>query len=156
MTGRAVAPEVLAALQAALAGEHAAGYGYGVVGAWLAGADRAAARAAYDAHVARRDRLQALLRDRGADPVAASPAYALPYPVGDAASARRLGLHLEEGTGAAYADLVAAAQGDLRRFAALALRDTALRALGWRGRTVPFPGLPERAASPSLSPTPPG
>ncbi|NED21451.1 DUF4439 domain-containing protein, partial [Streptomyces sp. SID9913] len=47
----------LRALQAALAAEHAAVYGYGVVGGRI-GKERAPqARSAYDAHRARRDTL---------------------------------------------------------------------------------------------------
>ncbi|MGC3005519.1 DUF4439 domain-containing protein, partial [Streptomyces sp. G35A] len=47
----------LRALQAALAAEHAAVYGYGVVGGRIGKDRRAEARAAYDAHRARRDAL---------------------------------------------------------------------------------------------------
>ena len=45
----------LKALQAALRAEHAAVYGYGVVGGRIGDERRADARTAYDAHRARRD-----------------------------------------------------------------------------------------------------
>ena len=134
----------ITALQAALAAEHAAIYGYGVLGARLTGREQQRARAAYDAHRARRDELAALVRDRREDPAAAAPAYELPFPVADRSAARRLAVRLEEGVAAAYADLVAAGAGHIRELAALALQEVAVRAATWRGSSVPFPGITER------------
>ena len=71
----------VAALQGALAAEHAAVYGYGVVGAMLAGSEQADARADWTAHQVARDTLAAMLTKLGATPVAASPAYGLPFAV---------------------------------------------------------------------------
>ncbi|CAN5650267.1 hypothetical protein BH24ACT13_BH24ACT13_11600 [soil metagenome] len=136
---------VLASLQVALAGEHAASYAYGVLGAQLAGRDRERARTAYDAHRVLRDRLDTLARGHGGQPVVAAAAYELPFAVRTEADARRLAGRVEERTAAPYADLVAAAIGPERRFATIALRAAAVRAAGWRGETQPFPGLPERA-----------
>ncbi len=132
------------ALQAALAAEHAAVYGYGIVGAHLNGAPEEAAQDAFDAHRAQRDRLRGLLLARQATPVAAAPAYRLPFPVTDAASAVRLAVRLEEGVAAAYADLVMVENPALRDLGAQALRECAIRMARWRGSSVPFPGLPER------------
>ncbi|MFD0213475.1 DUF4439 domain-containing protein, partial [Streptomyces hirsutus] len=73
----------LRALQAALAAEHAAVYGYGVVGGRIADDRRADARSAHDAHRARRDALVREVKDTGADPVAAAAGYALPFQVAD-------------------------------------------------------------------------
>jgi hypothetical protein len=134
----------ITALQAALAGEHAAVYAYGIVGAWLRGREQRRARSGYDAHRARRDELAALVRDRREDPVAAAPAYELPFPVASASAARRLATRLEEGVAATYADLVRASGGELRELAGRALQEVAVRAAIWRGASVPFPGLPER------------
>ncbi|CAM5699683.1 hypothetical protein SGLAM104S_04955 [Streptomyces glaucescens] len=78
----------LGALQAALAAEHAAVYGYGVVGGRIREERRAEVRAAYDAHRARRDALAREVRDLGGEPVAAAAGYALPFPVTDAESAQ--------------------------------------------------------------------
>ncbi|MEU7559924.1 ferritin-like domain-containing protein [Streptomyces eurythermus] len=133
------------ALQAALAAEHAAIYGYGVVGGRIGERRRAEARAAYDAHRARRDALVRAVRDLGAAPVAASAAYELPFPVGDGAAAVRLAARLEERLAGVYSDLVRAATGARRADAAGALRETAVRAVRWSGQSVAFPGLAERS-----------
>ncbi len=63
----------LEAAQAALSAEHAAVYGYGVVGARLDGDRRAEAAAAHAAHRARRDALDRTVRDLGGTPAAAPP-----------------------------------------------------------------------------------
>ncbi|GHJ36364.1 ferritin-like domain-containing protein [Streptomyces sp. TS71-3] len=136
----------VAAVQAALAAEHAAVYGYGVVGARIAADRKGDARAAFDAHRARRDDLARAVRDLGGTPHAAAAGYALPFQVTDAAAAVRLAAQLEDRVAGAYADLVRAGSGTRRRTAADALRDAAVRAARWRGSSVPFPGLAERAA----------
>ncbi|MGW2560119.1 ferritin-like domain-containing protein [Streptomyces sp. NPDC001514] len=135
----------LAAAQAALAAEHAAVYGYGVVGARAGDARRAEATEAYAAHRARRDTLERTVRDLGGVPVVANAAYALPFAVPDAAAAVRLAAVLEDRVAGVYSDLVRAADGPLRREAAGALREAAVRAVRWRGSGVAFPGLAERA-----------
>jgi hypothetical protein len=134
----------LTALQAVLAAEHAAVYGYGVVGGHVGENRNAEARAAYDAHRARRDALAREVRGLGAEPVAASAGYALPFPVADSATAVRLAADLEDRVAGVYSDLVRAATGARRRDAASALREAAVRAARWRGGSVPFPGLAER------------
>jgi hypothetical protein len=146
---------LLDAVQAALAAEDAAVYGYGVVGARIGAGRRSAAQAGYDAHRAQRDVLSRAIHRLGAEPVAADPAYALPFPVPDQAAAVQLAAYLEDRIAGTYADLVRAAHGDLRRDAATALRDAAVRAVQWRGSGVAFPGLMDRApgVSPSASAT---
>ncbi|MGP9018227.1 ferritin-like domain-containing protein [Streptomyces sp. BR1] len=138
----------LDAAQAALAAEHAAVYGYGVLGGRVDQPRAAEARDAYAAHRARRDALTRTVRDLGATPVAAAPAYALPFPVPDAAAAVRLAAELEDRVAGVYSDLVRAAGGPLRRDAAAALREAAVRAGRWRGGSVAFPGLAERPSPP--------
>lgn len=135
----------LAALQAALAAEHAAVYGYGVVGGKISAARRTEARAAYDAHRARRDALIREVRDLGGQPVAANAGYALPFPVPDSPAAVRLAARLEERVAGVYADLVRASTGARRGAAAAALREAAVRAVRWSGQSVAFPGLAERS-----------
>ncbi|RYJ21537.1 hypothetical protein CU044_6335 [Streptomyces sp. L-9-10] len=135
----------LDAAQAALAAEHAAVYGYGVVGGRVGGARRSEATSAHAAHRARRDALARTVRDLGGTPAAAAPAYALPFPVPDSAAAVRLAAHLEDRVAGVYSDLVRASEGPLRREAAGALREAAVRAVRWRGTGVAFPGLAERA-----------
>ncbi|PJE99321.1 DUF4439 domain-containing protein [Streptomyces carminius] len=136
----------LPAVRAALAAEHAAVYGYGVVGGRADEDRRAEARQAYDAHRARREVLRRAVRKLGGVPEPAAAAYALPFEVPDGAAAVRLAAELEERVAAVYADLVRAGTGGLRRDAAGALREAAVRAVRWRGTGVPFPGLPERSA----------
>ncbi|MEU0895727.1 ferritin-like domain-containing protein [Streptomyces massasporeus] len=145
----------LRALQAALAAEHAAVYGYGIVGGRIGDGKRTEARTAYDAHRARRDALVREVKDLGGRPVAASAGYALPFQVPDSAAAVRLAAELEDRVAGVYADLVRAADGGRRTLAAEALREAAVRAVRWRGESVAFPGLAERAgtAPPSAAPT---
>ncbi len=68
----------MSALQTALSAEHAAVYGYGVIGAHLTGTARAAASRDWVAHQMARDDLEADAGSRGAQPVAAAAAYRLP------------------------------------------------------------------------------
>lgn len=146
MSDEDVRDGALKAAQAALAAEHAAVYGYGVAGGRVAAGRRAEATAAHHAHRARRDALVRTVRGLGGEPVAADPAYALPFAVPGPAAAVRLAAVLEDRVAAVYSDLVRAAEGPLRREAADALREAAVRAVRWRGSGVPFPGLAERAA----------
>ena len=136
--GARVLRDVLAAL-------HAVVYGYGVAGARLRGADRRRALARWAHHQARRDAVAAALGAAGADVVQAAPAYDLPVPVTDASGARVLATLLEERLAAVWADAVAGSVGDLRDEAVAGLRDAAVAAAQWRGGSVPFPGLGERA-----------
>ncbi len=131
-----------AALQAALAAEHAAVYGYGVVGAMLAGAGQADARSAWLSHQEARDKLEAMLTRLGATPVAASAAYRLPFAITGAAAARRLAATLEDGVTRAYLGVVAVDNPAIRSFGARAMQASAIRATAWTATTVAFPGLP--------------
>ncbi len=133
------------ALRAALAGEHAAVYGFGVVGAHAGREHVRAAAAAYDGHLAQRDRLAAALAAAGEEPELPSPAYALPLRVDGPPRAVQLAAVLEDRLCGPYAALVAAAEGDLRRTAARWLQASAVAAATWRGGPVrPFPGDPAR------------
>jgi hypothetical protein len=138
------------ALNAALAAEHAAVWGYGVVGAALAADKRDLAAAAENAHRDARDRLVALLAERGADPVGAEGGYELPFPVLSEVDAATLAVTLEDGVSAAYTRVLGdAAEKGTRRLAVNALGATEVRAVAWRTRakknpvTEPFPGLPD-------------
>ncbi|MFF1689385.1 MULTISPECIES: ferritin-like domain-containing protein [unclassified Streptomyces] len=146
--------QLLAAVQAALAAEHAAVYGYGVVGGRVGEGRRPEARTAYDAHRARRDDLRRTVRDLGGEPAPSAGAYELPFPVPDSAAAARLAADIEDRVAGVYSDLVRASEGARRRGAADALREAAVRAVRWRGGSVAFPGLAERSAAPEASATP--
>ena len=105
-SARAGGPAAVAALQAALAAENSAVYGYGVAGAHLAGARRADAVRNWVAHQNARDALTAMLAARGAQPVAAAAAYELPFDVHSATAAVALATLLEDRLSAAYLGLV--------------------------------------------------
>lgn len=137
----------ISALQAALAAEHAAIYGYGVVGANLTGTALTAAKSDWIAHQVVRDSLEAMLRSAGAQPVAAAAAYRLPQPVRSPAAAMSLAVTLEDRVTTAYLGLVAVASARIRTFGARQVVAAALRAAAWRGRTVAFPGFPAGALS---------
>jgi Domain of unknown function (DUF4439) len=130
-----------AQLLAALAGEHAAVYAYGVGGAHLAGRGRQRALDGLAAHRANRDLVAARLRAAGGEPPGPRPGYALPFPVRDAGSAVRLLSAVERRLADVYGDVVAATQGGQRREAAELLSAAAVSATAWSGRTEPFPGL---------------
>lgn len=131
-----------AGLQSALAAEHAAVYGYGVVGAFLPpGPQREDGRTSYAAHQARRDAWQRIISGSGATPAAAAAGYRLPFQVKDAAGAARLAAHIESQLTVAYADLVAAATGPMRTEAAGDLREAVLRASHWGAQLPALPGI---------------
>ena len=134
---------VVTALQAALAAEYATVYGYGVVGARLTGADQGYATTALEAHMVTRDRLIGLVSALGATPVAALPAYRLPFAVTDTASAKQLAAQLEQGCAGAAWDLIAASapSTSLRSLGISWIADAAVRATHWGG-TQALPGQP--------------
>jgi hypothetical protein len=143
-----VAVGSVSALQAALAAENAAIFGYGVAGAHLAGSRQGAAEQDWTGHNQARDTLTAMIWRLGATPVAAQAFYRLPFPVHDAASAVALAAYLEEGVTQAYLGLVAVTDQRLRIFGALAMQGSAQRAAFWRGSTQAFPGLTASALLP--------
>ncbi|MBV9487048.1 MAG: DUF4439 domain-containing protein, partial [Frankiaceae bacterium] len=98
----------LAALQNALAAEHAAVYGYGAAGAVMRGSDRDYASRSLETHMRQRDQLITMIGDVNASPVPAQPAYRLPSPLTSHSAARDLAAHLEQGVAGALWDLVAA------------------------------------------------
>lgn len=134
----------IAAMQAALAAEQAASYGYGVAGAHLSGAKYAAAAADCVAHERARDSLTAMITVLGGQPHAAAVAYQLPGPVHSAHQATALAVALEDQVTAAYLGMVATTAPGLRTFAADAMRMSAVRAAAWSGHSPAFPGLPAR------------
>lgn len=132
----------VAALQAALAAEQAASYGYGIVGSHLAGSKFTAASADCIAHERARDILTGMIAARGGRPRPAAVAYQLPVKVSTSKQAVTLAIMLERQVAAAYLSLVAVSDPALRTFAAQNMRDAAIRAARWSGRPQAFPGLP--------------
>ena len=150
MSGHPIpAPGPVRALQSALTAEHAAVYGYGVVGAYLTGSMQATATNDWVAHQVARDRLEAVLRSLGAQPTAAAVAYQLPVPVRNASEAVALAVVLEDRIATAYLGLVALSNVSIRDFGAMQVQASAMRAAAWRGGTVAFPGMtPAALAAP--------
>ena len=118
---------------AALAGEQAAVYAYGVIAAQLYGAQEKQALAAMSAHRANRDLLLAQLQTAGATPSPAAAAYTLPSPVVDAASACTLAGLVEDRLAGQWAALAAASDGEQRSAAALVAQACAVRGVTWTG-----------------------
>lgn len=137
-------PTELTAVAAALAGEHAAVYAYGVVGGQAGPTYRRAALERLSWHRLQRDLLAAQLSAAGTSPQPAEPAYALPFTVRTVADARRLAVHVEQAVAATYADLVAAEPPPRRGQAADWLAQCAVQSRRWGGVPQAFPGLAER------------
>jgi hypothetical protein len=137
------------ALADALAAEHAAVWGYGVVGAALGSRERATAAAAETAHRDVRDRLTALLTERGLDAAGPRGGYTLPFPVLSAIDAAALGATLEDGVASAWVRVLdQAGERPTRELAVEVLGGAEVRAVGWRAAagknptTRALPGLP--------------
>jgi hypothetical protein len=155
ITGSASSGQVATALQSALAAENAAVYGYGVAGAQLGATARDLALQDWTVHQMARDRLEAMLTSLGVKPVAAHPAYQLPFPVHGTGAAISLAGYLENQVAAAYLGIVALDDPRLRAWGAGQAQACALRATTWLGRTAAFPGLaaaPAASARPTASP----
>ena len=137
------------ALGLALAAEHAAVWGYGVVGAALGAGARGPATSAEAAHRDVRDSVVALLSGRSVEPTAAEGGYALPFPVLSPTDAAALAVVLEDGAAAAWVRVLdQAAERGTRELALEALSGAEVRAVGWRTTagqdpvTRALPGLP--------------
>lgn len=128
------------AWSAVVSGEDAAVYAYGLVGGRVTGTDRQAAQAALTTHRLRRDAaIRQVTAAKGTVPAAAA-AYDPPFPVTDAASARRLAAVVEQRLAGLYGQLAGAVTGVPRRDAALAAQECATRAVAWGGAPQAFPG----------------
>jgi hypothetical protein len=138
------------ALRTALAAEHAAVWGYGVVGAALDPSAQGLAAVSETAHRDVRERVVELLAERGAEPVGAEGGYALPFPVLSGTDASALAVVLEDGVAAAWVRVLdQAVERSTRELAVGALTAAEVRAVGWRAAagqtpsTRAFPGLPK-------------
>lgn len=130
---------LLAALQAAVAAEHAAIWACGRAAAELAGR-REEAQRELDAHRRAREQLRAAVVALGADPVSAVAAYAEPFPVPGPGAARRLLAHINTALAATYADLAAASEPADRAAAVSRCSQAASRAVRWGAGSQAFPG----------------
>ena len=130
----------VAALQAALAGEHAAVWACGRAAAELTGAQRGRALDQLDAHRIARDTLRGRIRAAGSEPVPAAAAYVEPFPVTGARTARRLLAQVDDALAACYADVAAATSAGERGTAVKASVAAARRSVAWGGAPRAFPG----------------
>jgi hypothetical protein len=134
----------LAAEQATLAGEHAAVYLLGVFGAQASESRQPALYArlleAFRVHRRRRDQLTVTIAASGADPVASEVSYDLPDALGTAAQLNDAALQVERRIARTYGQLVESTAGAERRWALVALDDSAVRQLEFRGTPEMFPG----------------
>jgi hypothetical protein len=137
----------LQALQAALAGEHAAVYVFrAIAGRVSASAEPELARLAaiaYTTHRGRRDQLIPMVTAAGGEPVAAELSYRLPNPSRTAAQLRAGALVTERRCGEVYAATVGSTSRADRQWAIDALLDSAVRQLTLGGVPEDFPGVAE-------------
>jgi hypothetical protein len=144
---------VTVAWQAALAAEHQAVYGYGLLGPRLTGSAQQLAVACSDTHEALRDATEQALASAGQTPTPPEADYPQLYPVADAKAAGTLAVRLEDDCATAWRFLYAEAASvpsppaGVRGSALDALTASAVRAARWRYRidpsraTTPFPGV---------------
>jgi hypothetical protein len=149
MSPRAPDSQAVAALQDALAAEHAALWSHALAVAFLGPDQAAAARSDAAAHRELRAAVEVVLAQAGQRPVPAQPAYATPQPVVDAASAAGLLVTAEADAAAAWRSVLErSADHRLRRTGLDALVAATARSARWRAAagtvpTVPvFPGRP--------------
>ena len=127
----------MSALAAAIAGEQAALYAYGLAGPRLDAAERDRALGGLAAHRARILMLREIAAPQ--DEPGTPGGYDVPVPT-DAAEARRLLADVESRLASAYADLAAEARDARRAEAVLAACECEVRAIGWGGEPEAFPG----------------
>jgi hypothetical protein len=134
----------LEAQQATLAGEHAAVYLFGVFGAQASQSRQPALYArlldAFRVHRRRRDQLTVVIAAAGADPVAAEVSYDLPASMETTPELNDAALQVERRIARTYGQLVESTAGAERRWALVALDDSAVRQLEFRGTPEMFPG----------------
>jgi hypothetical protein len=135
------------AMQATLAGEHAAVHVLGFLGGRVSTsadpelADRLTS--AYVVHRTRRDDLTAMVRALEEEPVASEAAYRLPAPAKTADHLAGAAREVEQRCATGYASMVASTSGRARGWAIDALQDSAVRSLGFGARPEAFPGVPD-------------
>jgi len=137
----------LQALQRALAGEHAAVYVYGVLGARVSGSRQpglsARLTSAYDVHRGRRDQLTSMVRASHGSPVAAETSYEVPTPARTAPQITTAARVVEQRCADVYAETVGATSRGDRQWAIDALLDAAVRQLSFGAEPERWPGVAE-------------
>lgn len=139
-----------AALFDAVAGEHGAIYGYGMVSAHSTPDDNALVAEAMAQHRARREEALVMLAERAVTPPLPAAGYELPLEVTDPGDAAELAVRMESDTATAWRAVLEQAQTpEDRRFAVTAMTQAAVLAARWNQVlgvpqiTTAFPGGPE-------------
>ncbi|MGE2734030.1 ferritin-like domain-containing protein [Mycolicibacterium vaccae] len=135
------------ALFDAVATEHAAIYGYGIVSAHSEPEINYLVADAMAEHRRRREEAIALLEEQGVTPPLPAAGYRLPTDVDDPAAAAELAVRMEEDGATAWRAVVEHVTDEsVRAFAVAAMIETAVTAARWRAArktrpvAVPFPG----------------
>lgn len=139
-----------AALFDAVATEHGAIYGYGVVSAHSTPDDNALVAEAMAQHRARREEALVMLAERGVTAPLPAAGYELPLEVTDPGDAAELAVRMESDTATAWRAVTEQSQTpEDRRFAVTAMTQAAVLAARWNQVlgvpqiTTAFPGGPE-------------
>jgi hypothetical protein len=130
---------------AVVAGEDAAIYAYSVAGAQVPAGARQRAVAGLTAHQSNRSRAAALITELGGTPPPGAAGYVLPAEIATAKVARATMAGVDNALVAVYADAAAAAEADVRRWAARTAAEYAVRAIGWGADPQAFPAGPSSA-----------
>lgn len=145
-TAREPGATTVDALQGALDAQHAAVHLLAHLGAVVPASSEpdllALVRERHQWHRDLRDRLVVAVRNAGAAPTPAAPAYELP-PTDGSDAVRAAGAQVEERCAQAYAVLVAASTQEVRVTATEALVATARALVAWGVALTAFPGAPE-------------
>lgn len=140
-----------AALFDAVATEHGAIYGYGVVSAHSTPEDNALVAESMAQHRVRREEALAMLAERSVNPPLPAAGYEVPLEVADPGDAAELAVRMESDTATAWRAVLEQAQTpEDRRFAVTAMTQAAVLAARWNQVlgvpqiTTAFPGGPEK------------
>lgn len=128
------------ALAAAISGEDAAVYAFGVVAAYVRPADRERALTQLDRHRRARDSLAAELVALGGTPPPAAAAYDLPVQVSNSRNAKEVAGYVLLRLVGPYATLASVANADRRAGYVDVATAYATRAVSWGAEPVAFPG----------------
>lgn len=135
----------VSALQAALAGEHAAVYLYGVMGGQVSRSEHPdLARLIttfFDVHVTRRDRLTVLIHAHGESPVPSETAYRLPNAIANPSQLRAAARQIEHRSQFLYGQVVGSADDADRAWAISTLISAATQGLDLGIAPTDYPGM---------------
>jgi len=130
----------VSALRAALSGEYAATYAYGLIGAQLTGAEQQRALAALDSHRQHRDTIRRELAAASVPVPAPAAVYDTGVRIDSAPTAINLAIEVERRLVPQWADVASAKTGSGRISAVKTGQECAVRAVVWGGQPQAFPG----------------